>query len=97
MDHQRDIHRQLAKRAGLQFLAALDALPEFKPAPGIHLGRLRVTVTVIDSGKKLEPVDMDPVSLSDLAEITLRRAEGLRAKHARLNARPALRLIGGGQ
>jgi hypothetical protein len=82
-----------AERTGRLFLDGLRALPEFKPAPGILLGHLRVSVSVVD-GPDLEAVDIDPVNLSYLAEYTARRAAGLHAKHA---ARPALRLIGGGQ
>lgn len=98
MDQTQDVYAQLAARAGRQFLTALAALPEYKPRPGITLGRLRVTVTVID-GPDLGSVDLDPVNLGDLADLTARRAEGLRAKHAQAApaGKPALRLVGGGQ
>lgn len=102
MDATRDIYQQLAARAGRNFLASLKALPEFKPRPGVDLGLLRVTVTVVD-GPDLDFVDVDPVNLGDLAEITAQRAEGLRLKHARIApvSAPAvvgkshLRLVGG--
>lgn len=100
MDATRDIYQQLAARAGRAFLDGLRALPEFKPRPGVDLGLLRVTVTVVD-GPYLDFADVDPVNLGDLAEITAQRAEGLRLKHARIAAAPApagkpnLRLVGG--
>lgn len=94
MDATRDIYRQIAERAGRNFLDALQALPEYKPRPGVDLGRLRITVTVVD-GPDVGSVDIDPVNIGDLANLTARRAEGLRAKHARLAGRPNLRLVGG--
>ena len=93
MDQTQDIYRQLAERAGRSFLTSLQALPEYKPRPGVDLGRLRVTVTVVD-GPDLGSVDLDPVNLGDLADITARRAAGLRAKHAAAG-RPNLHLVGG--
>ena len=93
MDATRDIYRQLAERTGHDFLDALQALPEYKPRPGVDLGRLRITVTVVD-GPDVGSVDIDPVNIGDLANITARRAEGLRAKHAQ-NSKPNLRLVGG--
>jgi hypothetical protein len=93
MDATRDIYRQLAARTGRNFLTSLQALPEFKTRPGLDIGLLRVSVTVVD-GLDLGSVDIDPVNLGDLAEITARRAEGLRAKHAQLT-KPNLRLVGG--
>jgi hypothetical protein len=92
---QADIYRQFAERAGRNFLDGLRALPEYKPRPGVDLGLLRVTVSVVDSGLDLGSVELDPVNLGDLADITARRAEGLRAKHALLAGRPNLRLVGG--
>lgn len=83
MDETRDVYQQLAARAGRRLLTALADLPEFRPRPGITLGRLRVSVTVADSGLDLGSVDLDSVNVDDLAELTARRAEGLRAKHAR--------------
>ena len=94
MDATQDIYQQLAERAGRNFLTSLQALPEFKPRPGVDLGLLRVAVSVV-VGPDLGSVDLDPVNLGDLADITARRAEGLRAKHARLANRPNLRLVGG--
>jgi hypothetical protein len=98
MDQTRDIYRQLAARTGRSFLTSLQALPVFKPRPGVDLGLLRVSVTVVD-GLDLGSVDIDPVNLGDLAEITARRAEGLRIKHATTApaaaGKPNLRLVGG--
>jgi hypothetical protein len=100
MDATRDIYQQLAARAGHSFLDALRALPEFKPRPGVTLGLLRVSVTVVD-GPDLGSVDMDPINLGDLAQITARRAEGLRLKHDPTTPAPApfgkanLHLVGG--
>jgi hypothetical protein len=97
MDETRDIYRQLAARTGRAFLTSLHALPVFKTRPGMDLGLLRVSVTVVD-GLDLGSVDIDPVNLGDLAEITARRAEGLRIKHAPATPAPAgkhLRLVGG--
>lgn len=95
MDATSDIYQQLAARAGRQLLTALADLPEFKPRPGVNLGQLRISVTVID-GPDLGSIDIDQVNAGDLADITARRAEGLRAKHAQ-TTRPALRLVGGAQ
>lgn len=95
MNQTRDVYQQLAARTGRNFLNGLRALPEFKPAPGIHLVGLQVTVTVVD-GPDLGSVVMDPINLGDLADIAARRAEGLRAKHARLAGKPHLRLVGEG-
>ncbi|WP_086732815.1 hypothetical protein [Streptomyces glaucescens] len=89
----RDVYEQLARRTGLVFLDGLRALPEFKTPADIR--RLRVFLSVVD-GPDVGSVDIDPVNLGDVAELAARRGAGLRAKHARL-ARPALRLIGGGQ
>ncbi|MFF8910622.1 hypothetical protein [Streptomyces olivaceoviridis] len=97
MDQQRVAYRMVAERAGRKFLAGLSALPEFKPRPGVDLGILRVSVTVLGpDSPDLGFVDMDPVNLADLGEIAVRRAEGLHAKHARIAARHGLRVIGGG-
>lgn len=100
MDATRDIYRQLAARAGRNFLTSLHALPVFKPRPGVDLGLLRVSVTVVEGGLDLGLEDMDPVNLGDLAEIIARRAEGLRIKHAAtaqaLTGKPNLRLVGEG-
>ncbi|MFE0207019.1 hypothetical protein [Streptomyces sp. NPDC058985] len=91
-------HRQYAEQAGLAFLASLQALPVFKPAPGIDLGQLRITATLLtDGGLDLGYVDLDPINLRGVADATVVRGDDLRAKHARLTGRPALRLIGGGE
>jgi hypothetical protein len=101
-----DVYRMLAQRDGRRFLDALAALPEFKPRPGVDIGLLRVTVTVVGDDTDLGHVDIDPVNVGDLAGITARRAEGLRAKHNRSATAPAtvvpvgkthLRLVGGDQ
>lgn len=92
MDQKRIAYQMLAQRTGNHFLDALRALPEFKTP--VDIGRLRVSVTIPDAGLDLGFVDMDPVNLSDLADITARRAEGLRAKHA-TTSKPTLRLVGG--
>ncbi|MYW46385.1 hypothetical protein [Streptomyces sp. SID161] len=95
MDQQQLAYRMFAERAGRDFLTGLHALPEFKPRPGVDLGRLRISVTLLGDGDPhLGFADMDPVNLGDLASIAVRRAEGLRTKHAQ-TTRPTLRLIGG--
>ena len=91
----RDVYREYAEQAGRNFLASLQALPVYKPRPGVDLGLLRITVTLVD-GRDLGLADVDPVNLSDLAAITAWRAAGLRAKHARLAGKPNLRLVGEG-
>lgn len=91
-DGMRDMYRQISERAGRRFLDALAALPECKPRPGVELGQLRITVSVVGE-PDLGSVDIDPVSLGDLANIVARRAEGLREKHARAS-RPTLRAVG---
>ncbi|MGV9278082.1 hypothetical protein [Streptomyces griseosporeus] len=93
MDGQRLAYRMLAERAGRNLLTSLQALPEFHtPQP---IGLLRVQVTLLDGGIDLGYVDKDPVNISGLADVTARRAEDLRAKHAR-PAKPALRVLRGG-
>jgi hypothetical protein len=101
MDAQRDIHEQIAARNGRQLLAALKALPAYKPRPGIHLAHLRITVEVVD-GPALGSVETDPVNVYDLADLVARRSEGLRAKFASTApatapVRPVLRVLGGGR
>ncbi|MFR9794260.1 hypothetical protein ACL07V_37495 [Streptomyces sp. MB22_4] len=94
MDQQRVAYQMVAERAGRRFLTGLSALPEFKPRPGVDLGIIRVSVTVVrPNSLDIGFVDMDPVNLADLGEIADRRAAGLRAKHAQ--SKPALRLVGG--
>jgi hypothetical protein len=102
MDTQRDIHQQIAARNGRQLLAALKALPEYKPRPGVHLAHLRITVEVVD-GPELGSVEKNSVNVHDLARLIARQAEGLHAKLANaaltptVPSRPALRVLGGGQ
>lgn len=97
MDQQQIAYQMVAERAGRTFLTGLNALPEFKPRPGVDLGIIRVSVTVVrPADLDVGFVDMDPINLADLGEIAARRAEGLHAKHARIAARHGLRVIGGG-
>ena len=94
----RDFHREYAERAGITFLDSLHALPPFKPAPGIDLGQLRITATLLtDGGLSLGYVDLDPINLHGVANATVIRGDALRARHARLAGRPTLRLVGGGE
>lgn len=88
----RDRYQQITERAGRRFLDALADLPEYKPRPGVELGHLHITVSVVGE-PDLGSVDIDPVNLGDLADIVARRAEGLREKHARAS-RPTLRAVG---
>ncbi|WP_432185474.1 hypothetical protein [Streptomyces tendae] len=93
-----DHHRKYAEHAGVAFLDSLQALPVYKPAPGIDLGQLRITATLLtDGGLYLGYVDLDPINLRGVADATVVRGDALRAKHDRLAGRPALRLIGGGE
>lgn len=95
MDQQRLAYRMFAERAGRNFLTGLQALPEFKPRPGIDLGRLRVSVTLLGvDSLDLGFTDIDPVNLGDLADIATRRAAGLRTKHAQ-TSKPNLYVVGG--
>ncbi|MCF0086698.1 MULTISPECIES: hypothetical protein [unclassified Streptomyces] len=97
MDTQRDIYQQLAIRDGRQLLTAIRALPDYKPRPGTALAHLRITVEVVD-GPELGSVEKNSVNIHDLARLIARQAEGLRAKFATTApARPALRVLGGGQ
>lgn len=95
MDTQRDIYEQIAARAGRQFLTAIDALPEYKPRPGVPLAHLRITVEVVE-GPELGSVVKDSVNVHDLADLIDRRAEGLHAKFATTQpTRPVLHLVAG--
>ncbi|AKZ60722.1 hypothetical protein SAM23877_p013 (plasmid) [Streptomyces ambofaciens ATCC 23877] len=98
-----DFHRQYAERSGIAFLDALRALPPFVPAPGIDLGQLRITATLLvpDHSLVLGHADLDPVNLRGLADATVFRGNALRTKHAHnpvITSRPKLHLLeGGGQ
>lgn len=101
MDAQRDIHEQIAARNGRQLLAAIKALPDYTPRPGVTLAHLRITVEVVD-GPELGSVVKNSVNVHDLARLIGRQAEGLRAKFAPtaptvVPARPTLRVLGGGR
>lgn len=91
----RAFYEQLAVRDGGRFLAAIGALPEYKPRSGVTLARLRVTVEVVD-GPSLGSVVKDSVNVHDLADLIAARAEGLHAKFAATqSARPELHLVAG--
>lgn len=96
MDAQSDFYEQLAVRDGGRFLAAIGALPEYRPCSGVTLARLRVTVEVVD-GPVLGSVVKDSVNVHDLADLIAARAEGLRVKFATAPARPVLHLVAGGR
>ncbi|HEX5567111.1 MAG TPA: hypothetical protein VFY14_09350 [Streptomyces sp.] len=91
-----DIHRALARRAGLMFLRGLTDMTRQLPSPtGVAL---RITVTVIDSGEDLGSVDVDSTNLDDLGRLASRRAATFHRKPAPDPAptgKPALRLVGG--
>lgn len=96
MDATRDIHQQMAARAGLQFLRGLNDLTRNLPHPnGVTL---RVTVTVIDSGEDLGSVDVDSTNASDLGFLASRRDSAAHAKPAPAPVyagRPNLHVVGG--
>lgn len=95
-DH--DVHRAIARRAGLMFLRGLTDLTRKLPHP--NGPALRVTVTVIDSGEELGAVDVDATNASDLGFLASRRDVSARTKPAPAPApagKPTLRLVGGGR
>jgi hypothetical protein len=97
MDEQQLACRTAAEYASRTFLTGLQALPVFKPRPGVDLGTLRVSVTLLGhSDLDLGYVDMDPINLTSMGQIASRRGADLHAKQARLTARPSLRLLIGG-
>lgn len=97
-DH--DVHRAIARRAGLMFLRGLTDLTRKLPHPDGTT--LRITVTVIDSGEELGAVDVDATNASDLGFLASRRDTTVRTKTTPAPApvyagRPNLRVVGGGR